>query len=120
MMKQPLSSEQVLNEHLELSRSGDEEDFLRSYRESSFLIMGDEVHRGLEGIRACYRRLKQQMPNARYVYKALVVEADIGFLEWSADSDTHIVADGADSYVIRDNYIRAQTIHYTLVPKRML
>ena len=117
-MKTPLSPKQVLNEHLELSRSGDEEDFLQSYREDSFIIMPDGVHRGLERVRACYRRLKQQLPNARYTYKVVVVEEDVGFLEWSADSDTHTVADGADSYVIQDGRIRVQTIHSTLIPKK--
>jgi hypothetical protein len=46
-----------------------------------------------------------------------MIEQNIGFLEWTADSDTHIVTDGVDSYVIQDGYIRAQTIHYTLMPK---
>jgi hypothetical protein len=50
--------------------------------------------------------------------RAVIVERDVGFLKWSAESDTYLVTDGADSYVIQDGYIRAQTIHYTLVPKR--
>lgn len=109
--------EQVLDRHLEWSRSHSEEDFLRCYREDSFLIMPSGVRRGLENIRACYRQLNNDLPNARYTYKVRLIEQDVGFVEWSADSDTHSVADGADSYVIRDGYIRAQTIHYTLVPK---
>ncbi|MGH9508394.1 MAG: hypothetical protein ACRD2M_00525 [Terriglobales bacterium] len=52
------TAEQVLDEHLRLSRSVSEDDFIRSYREDSFLIMANGVHRGLEGIRACYRQLK--------------------------------------------------------------
>lgn len=109
--------EQVLDEHLEWSRSGSDEDFLRSYREDSFLIMSSGVRRGLESIRDCYRQLNKDLPNARYTYKVRLIEQDIGFVEWSANSDTHTVAGGADSYVISDGYIRAQTIHYTLVPK---
>ncbi|ODT86182.1 MAG: hypothetical protein ABS69_00025 [Nitrosomonadales bacterium SCN 54-20] len=118
MTEEPLSPEQVLNQHLELSRSGDEDEFMWSYRDDSFLIMAGGVHRGLERIRACYRQLKDQLPNARYTYQILIVEEDVALLEWSADSDTHTVADGADSYVIRKNYIHAQTIHYTLIPKK--
>lgn len=117
-MKIPILAEQVLDEHLELSRSGDEEDFLKSYREDSFIIMPDGLRRGLEEIRACFRILQQQLPNARYTYKARIVEQDVGLVEWSADSDISTVTDGADSYVIRDGYIRAQTIHYTLIPKK--
>ena len=40
-MKTPIPAEQVLDEHLELSRSGDEENSLKSYRENSFIIMPD-------------------------------------------------------------------------------
>lgn len=116
-MENSATPEQVLDEHLEWSRSGCEDDFMRSYREDSFLIMPNGVRRGLDGIRACYRQLKKDLPNARYTYKVRVVEKDVGFLEWSADSDTNTVADGADSYVICNGYIRAQTIHYTLIPK---
>lgn len=117
-MKESFTPKHILNEHLELSRSGDEDDFLRSYREDSFIIMPDGVHRGLGRVRDCYRQLKQQLPNARYTYEVVIVEEDVGFLRWSADSDTHTVADGADSYLIRNGYIRAQTIHYTLIPKK--
>jgi hypothetical protein len=117
-MKTPIPAEQVLDEHLKLSRSGDEENSLKSYREDSFIIMPSEVRRGLEEIRDCFRTLQQQLPNARFTYKARIVEQDVGLLEWSADSDTNTVTDGADSYVIRDGDIRAQTIYYTLIPKK--
>ncbi len=116
-MKDAPTPQDVLNRHLDLSRSHSEEDFLGCYREDSFLVMSSGVRRGLEAIRGCYRQLNQDLPNARYTYKVIIVEQDVGILEWSADSDTHTVTDGVDSYVIRDGYIRAQTIHYTLVPK---
>jgi len=79
--------------------------------------MPSGVRRGLQEIRDCYQQLNQDLPNAHYTYKVVIVEQHVGFLEWSAESDTHIVTDGVDSYVIQDGYIRAQTIHYTLVPK---
>lgn len=110
----PVTPEQVLDEHLELARSGDEDDFLRSYREDSFLIMPEGVRSSLEGIRVCYRKLKEDLPNFTTTRS---VEQDVGFVEWSADSDIDIVTDGVASYVIRDAYIFAQTIHYTLTPK---
>jgi len=116
-MKNSATPQEVFHRHLELSRSHSEQDFLECYREDSFLIMPDGVRRGLDGIRACYRRLNQELPNARYIYKVVIAEQDVGFVEWSADSDTHVVTDGVDSYVIRDGYIRAQTIHYTLRPR---
>ena len=111
------TAQEVLNKHLEFSRSNSEEDFLQCYREDSFLIMSGGVRRGLKEIRACYHQLNQELRNARYTYKVVIIEQDVGLLEWSADSDTHTVTDGVDSYVIQNGYIRAQTIHYTLTPR---
>lgn len=115
-MKDIVTPKDVLNRHLDFSRSLSEQDFLKCYREDSFVIMSSGVRRGLKEIRACYHQLNHELLNARYIYKVVVVERDVGFLEWSADSDTHTVTDGVDSYVIRDGYIQAQTI--TLVPKK--
>lgn len=115
-MRRSLTNEQVLKQHLEYSRTGSAEEFLLSYREDSFLVSRWGVHRGLDEIRDCFRTLRSNLPNAHFTYKFHIVENDLGFLEWSAVSDTHIVADGADSYIIQDGYIRAQTIHYTLLP----
>lgn len=116
-VKGPVSAREVLERHLELSRSHDESDFLECYRDDSFLIMPTGVRRGREAIRACYRQLNEELPHAYYTYKVVIVEGEIGFLEWSAESPTHIVEDGADTYVIRDGYIKAQTIHYTVVAR---
>lgn len=104
----------VLERHLQRAQSGSAQEFLKSYREDSFLIMPTGVRRGLQEIRACFEQLNQELPNARFTYKAMIVEQDVGFVEWAAESDRHVVRDGADSYVIQDGYIRAQTIHYTL------
>lgn len=79
---------------------------MECYRENSSLIMSGGVRRGLEGVRACYQQLNRELPNARYTYKAVIVEQDVGLLEWSADFDTHVVTDGVDSYVIGDGYMK--------------
>lgn len=78
--------EAVLHAHLQRARTGSEDEFLRSYRDDSFLITPQGVQRDLEAIRVCYRRLKADLANASYTYKVCLVEEDVGFLEWSADS----------------------------------
>jgi hypothetical protein len=72
-MQADTTPQEVLNRYLRLSRSGVESDFLECYREDSFLIMPSGVRRGLDGIRACYRQLNQELPNAHYTYKAVIV-----------------------------------------------
>jgi hypothetical protein len=75
------------------------------------------VYRGHDGLRQLAERLSKELPNSVFEYRTRLVEGDIGFLEWSGRGDHAYVDDGADSYVIRDGKIVAQTIHYTV--KRM-
>lgn len=77
----------------------------------------DGVHHGHNGMRRLAERLCREVPNMRIGYKAKVIEGEIGFLEWTADCDNARIEDGADSYVIRNGFIVAQTIHYTILKK---
>ncbi len=53
-----------------------------------------------------------EAPGAKFTYHRKLVEGDVGFLEWSRESEHAVIRDGADSYVIREGKIVAQTIHY--------
>ena len=79
------------------------------------MLNGDGVFRGHEGVRQLKQRLDRDLPGARYRYQACVVDGEVAFLEWSAEAaDGGGVCDGADSFVIRQGRIVAQTIHYTV------
>ena len=58
------------------------------------------------------------MPGATFEYTTQLVEGEVAFLEWTARSESVRVADGADSFFIRDGLVVAQTIHYTVEPLR--
>lgn len=72
---------------------------------------------GHEGLRTVNRMLQEELPKANYVYRTKVVDREMAFLEWTAESEDALVEDGADSYCIRDGRIIAHAIHYTLVKK---
>lgn len=55
-----------------------------------------------------------KLPEATFEYRTRLVEGEMGFLEWSGRSASTLADDGADSYLIRDGRIVAQTIHYTV------
>lgn len=61
--------------------------------------------------------LNKELPDASFEYKKFLVEDEVGFLEWSGDSKKAKVEDGADSYVVRNGLIIAQTIYYTVTAK---
>ena len=111
------SAAEVFDDHLRLRQEGDlDNDLARNYAEDVVLLTGFGVFRGHDGVRSAAARLRRQVPGSRYAYRVRLVEGELAFLEWGAISDRTRVEDGADSYLIRDGRIRAQTIHYTVIP----
>jgi hypothetical protein len=109
------SAREVLDDHLEKSKSGSvEEDITCNYDRNVVVLIRDGAYRGHEGLRQLADRLLKELPHPVFEYHTRLVEEDVGFLEWSGRGDGAYVDDGADSYVIRDGKIVAQTIHYTV------
>ena len=95
-----------------------EEDMRRNVSEEIVILINRGTFRGHEGVRQLARMLIEELPEHRsfeYTYKA--VEGRMGFLEWTYEDDYVRVKDGADSYLIEDGKIVAQTIHYTVEQK---
>lgn len=111
----PRTVKEVFDDHLQQAREGTvEDDFARNYAEDVLLLTGCGIYRGREGLMALTDLLMKQVPNPRFEYRTRLFERDVAFLEWSARGDGAEVHDGADSYVIRNGRIVAQTIHYTV------
>ncbi len=60
----------------------------------------------------------QELPQATFQYRTRLVDGEMAFLEWTAQAEGTEVKDGADSFLIRDGRILAQTIHYTVCPRQ--
>lgn len=111
------SAQEVLDDHLALAAVGDwAADIERNVADDIVVLTGFGVFEGRDQVRVLADLLDAQLPNARFEYTAVVVRGEVAFLEWTADADGARVRDGADSYVIRDGRIAAQTIHYTVEP----
>jgi hypothetical protein len=118
------TSQEVLDDHLNLAESwgaeGDieriiEEDIRRNISEDLVILINRGTFHGHEGVRQLARMLGEELPEHRsfqYTYRA--VEGRMAFLEWAYEDDNVRVRDGADSYLIEDGKIVAQTIHYTV------
>jgi hypothetical protein len=95
-----------------------EEDMRRNVSEDIVILINRGTFHGYEGVRHLARMLAEELPEHtafEYTYKA--VEGRMGFLEWSYEDANVRVKDGADSYLIEDGKIVAQTIHYTVEQK---
>ncbi|MEV4521969.1 MULTISPECIES: nuclear transport factor 2 family protein [Micromonospora] len=106
---------EVLDEHLRLSNEGRfAEDIERNVSPDCVVLDRRGVFRGHDGVRKLAQWLSAELPGAHFTYTTVLTEDRIGFLEWTADAPGARVRDGADSYVIEDGWIVAQTIHYTV------
>jgi hypothetical protein len=113
------SPQEVFDDHLRLARTrAFEEDLYRNYAHEVVLLMGSGVHRGHDGVRGCWRLLNEVLPDATFQYHTRLVAGEMAFLEWTSQAEHTQVDDGADSFLIRDRRILAQTIHYTVRSRR--
>lgn len=107
--------EEVLKNHLHLAKHGDvEEDLSSNYAEDVVILTAGGTYHGHDGVRTLAERLQEEVPEATFEYHTIEIEGEVGFLVWSADSPKATIEDGADSFVIRDGQIVAQTIYYTV------
>lgn len=127
------TAREVLDEHLKLSNEWKDEaemwrnlseNLRRNFSENCLVLTNRGVFRGHAGIRELVEMESAEMIGAemarggsfRYINK--VVEGRMGFLEWAYEDANVRIRDGADSYLIEDGKIVAQTIHYTMEKKQ--
>ncbi|HEX2981075.1 MAG TPA: nuclear transport factor 2 family protein [Anaerolineaceae bacterium] len=109
------TAREVLSDHLRKRKEHQlEADIALNYAEDVVLFTSSGILRGSAGVRESAQLLQEQLPEPAYSYSTLLVDGEIGFLEWTAHGERSRVRDGADSFVIRDGRIIAQTIHYTV------
>ena len=111
------SPEEVFDDHLRLAAEHRfDEDIIRNIAPECVILERRGVFHGRDGARQLARLLEKELPDAPYVYTKRLVAGRVAFLEWTAEAEATRVRDGADSFVIEDGYIVAQTIHYTVEP----
>ncbi|MEU1889577.1 nuclear transport factor 2 family protein [Streptomyces pristinaespiralis] len=111
------TSREVFEDHLRISVEGTvEEDIARNYDNGVVILSSGGISYGYDGLRDQAAKLHRELPNGTYHYTTRLIEGEMAFLEWTAESDGTRVRHGADSYLIQDGRIVAQTIHYTVAP----
>jgi hypothetical protein len=109
---------EVFDDHLQQGVHGSvDEDLERNYAPDVVVLTGAGAHHGHDGLRELAELLREQLPQAEFTYTARVVAGEVALLEWTAQASNGArVEDGADSFLIRNGRIQAQTIHYTVLP----
>jgi hypothetical protein len=121
------SAREVLDDHLNIAENWGEdedierlvqEDLRRNVAEDIVILTNRGTFRGHEGVMELAQMLGEELPeHESFQYTYTSVEGRMAFLEWAYEDTTTRVRDGADSYLIEDGKIIAQTIHYTVEQK---
>jgi ketosteroid isomerase-like protein len=107
----------VFAHHGRALATGDLDAIVADYTEDSVVITRAGTARGKDAIAKVFAQLLEDLPGAAWDLKAQVLDGDVLYLEWAADSTANRVDDGVDTFVFRDGAIWAHTIRYTLQPK---
>jgi hypothetical protein len=122
------TAREVLDDHLQLAQQWEgadvdletvvREDLERNVSKDIVILINRGTFHGYEGVLELARLLGDELPEHRaFQYTYIAAEGRMAFLEWAYEDATTRVRDGADSYLIEDGKIVAQTIHYTVEPK---
>jgi hypothetical protein len=121
------TAKEVLDDHLSVTEHFGaeedwqrivEEDIRRNISEEIVILINRGTFRGHEGVRELGRMLGEELPEHRsFEYTYVAVEGRMTFLEWAYEDTNVRERDSADSYLIEDGKIVAQTIHYTVEQK---
>ncbi len=103
----------VVAAHLQCQRLGDlETDLAENYADGVVVITwGGGAHRGRDGVRRLAETMHSYAGPGRHVYEDITVADDYALLTWTARGEAGRVRQGADTLVVRDGHIVAQTTH---------
>ena len=110
----------VVDDHLDCRARADlEADLARNYSPKVVLISAEGLHHGHDGVRTLAGVLHVYVPEMAFRVERLVVHDRFGWLEWSASGDDGnlFAHDGVDSFVVEDDRIVAQTIHFSVTDR---
>ena len=114
------STEEILSHHLQTFGAGDLVGVLEDYGSESAIITPDgAVLRGLDQISGLFQAFFAEFakPGAAFSLNQQVVEGEIAYIAWSAETADNVYELGTDTFLVRDGKILVQTIALKANPK---
>jgi ketosteroid isomerase-like protein len=113
------STEEVFNRHLQAFGAGDIDAMMADYTEDSFIISPFGLMKGLAALRAFFEQISKEFsaPGTVFNLNETVIEGEIAYITWSAETAANTYSYGSDTFVIRDGKFVAQTFAGVITPK---
>ncbi len=104
-------TEKTLLHHLQAFAEGDVDAVMSDYTEDSVLISPDGSMKGLDEIRQLFEKFLAEIvpPGSAFEMLQQVIEGEVAYIFWSAESSNYNIPLGTDTFVIRDGKIVIQT-----------
>ncbi|NIV43151.1 MAG: hypothetical protein GWN11_03590, partial [Candidatus Dadabacteria bacterium] len=100
-----MSSEtlKVVDHHLEAFGKGDIDEILIDYDDSSILITPERILNDLNEITALFNTFITNVipPGCDFEVSKKIINGDIAYLIWSAESDNYRIPFGTDTFIIK-------------------
>jgi ketosteroid isomerase-like protein len=115
-----MDADSVYNHHAAAFAVGDTEEALTDYAADAVLVTGDGPIRGHEALREAFAQMFETVfkPGTYdMTVDAKYVQGDVVFIVWHASCATIDISLGAETYVVRDGKIVAQTFAGKFDPK---
>ena len=103
-------TEATLTHHLESFGKGDLDGLLSDYTEESKIFTPDGVLEGTAAIRPFFEKLVGMFPpGSKFEMVKQIIDGEIAYIVWTAESEKVNVVLGTDTFLIRDGKILTQT-----------
>lgn len=107
-----MSTQDVLNHHLEAFAAGSVDEVMKDYTEDSVLIIPDATLSGLDSIRAAFSGFFSGLfkPGTYdFTLDKSEVSADVAYIVWHSSNQGADVLLGTDTLLVREGKISVQT-----------
>ena len=113
------STEDILDHHLQAFGAGDLSGLLEDYNDASIIITPEGVRRNREEMSEFFSTLFAEFakPGMSFNMDQQVVDGEIAYIRWSAETADNVYELGTDTFLIRDGKIVTQTFAAKTTPK---
>jgi ketosteroid isomerase-like protein len=113
------TTQDVVNHHLEGFLALDLPGVMADYAPDAVMIVPTGTLRGAEEIRPLFQNLFAEFakPGATFDLKQQVIEGDVAYIWWVAETPDNTYELGTDTFFIRHGKIEAQTFAFKATPR---
>ena len=112
-------TDKLISHHLEAFKNGDIDELMLDYTATSVLITPQRILSNFNEITALFSKFLTDVlpPGCDFELSKKIINGNIAYLIWAAESDNYRIPFGTDTYILKDGKIDTQTVAMVLEQK---